>query len=111
MTWSVTPSRLVGGHPIIRWNDTNLSALSAADFTDAVKAAEALGDDVVKQVEQNPTGGGVSLAGEADAILLAIMREMDRRGHATPAAALDFPQTGEARTGVMPANPMEGTTS
>jgi hypothetical protein len=80
MTWSLAASKLVGGQPIVRWNDTNLSALSADDFAAAVRSAEALGDDVVKQVEQNPRGGGVCMAGEADAVIMAVCREMDRRG-------------------------------
>lgn len=80
MSWSITRSKIVGGDAIVRWNEQPLRQLSDGDFATAVNAANALGDDVVRQVEQNPSGGGVSMAGEADLVVMAVMKEMDRRG-------------------------------
>lgn len=90
MTWSITRSKIVGGQPIVKWNEVPLRALSDEDFVTAVRAADALGDDVVKQVTQHPVGGGVSMAAEADLVVMAVMKEMERRGQdavSEPAAA------------------------
>lgn len=79
MTWSITRSKIVGGDAIVRWNEQPLRQLSDGDFLAATEAANALGDDVVKQVAQNPNGG-VSMVGEAGLIVMAVMKEMERRG-------------------------------
>ena len=46
MTWSIARSKLVGGQPIVRWKEKPLRQLGDVDFRDAVRAADALGDDV-----------------------------------------------------------------
>lgn len=81
MTWSITPPVLRGGKPVLRWDGKPLRALSDEEFTTAITAANALGDDVVTEASKNGPGNPMArMAGEASSIIAAIVIEMTRRG-------------------------------
>jgi hypothetical protein len=79
MTWTVTPSKLVGGNPIVKWDDVPLSQLDDETFAVAASAASALGETICLDATELKPGLAASAA-RADAIVLAVVREMERRG-------------------------------
>lgn len=80
MTWSISKSKIVGGDAVVKWGDKPLRQLSPAEFETAVRAAEALGDDVMTEASANGPGSPRSrMADEAAVIVRAVMREMERR--------------------------------
>jgi hypothetical protein len=79
MTWSLKPHGIRTEPPHVLWSDTFLRNLSDDDFRAAIRAAEAMGDDVYESIgtpDQQPLGS----IGKAKLIVGAVIGEMTRRG-------------------------------
>lgn len=79
MTWDIRKSQIVGGQPIVLWDETPLRQLDDTAFAKAASAAEALGDCVVLEATELKPGLAIDAA-RADLIVKAVIAEMERRG-------------------------------
>lgn len=77
MSWSLKPHGIRTEPPHVLWSETFLPKLSDDDFRSAIRAANALADDLVMSVAQ---GRGASMIAEATLITGAVLKEMSRRG-------------------------------
>lgn len=79
MTWAIRKSQIVGGKPIVLWDETPLRQLDDAAFANAAKAAEALGDCIILEATELKPSLEID-ASRADLIVKAVIAEMERRG-------------------------------
>jgi hypothetical protein len=79
MSWSITKPVIRGGNPIVRWHGEPLGKLTDEQFAEAVRAAEALGEDIVDEAANNGPTGDSARPLRAASIVAGVVREMERR--------------------------------
>jgi hypothetical protein len=78
VTWSIKQSLIRTEPPHVLWSGVTLRNLTDDDFRTAIRAAEAMGDDVYESIG-TPDQQPLSSIDKARLIVGAVIKEMDRR--------------------------------